>query len=574
MQKQFSILFYGFLAALVFLVSCQPKSKETKLKSRIVIAEKVDATSLNPVSVSDELSIYLSMQMFQTLTTVDFETNQLVGVLAESRPLIEIEEDGRQKITYQIRGEASFADGSKLTARDVAFSLKANVCPLVNNLGGVNYYGRYIDSIGFYEDSLRISFFCESIDIQNELVSGDFFVLKEKHYDPKGILNAFRYDELVKIDSLKEQKEIQFFAEEFNDQKFANNKDFIVGSGPYQLEKWERGQRIIIKKKENWWGDQFKEEHTFFRAKAKQLQYEIIPDQNTAIAALKSGKVDFLRKINAKNYAALSDSMLVKRSTDKFAYQFLNFNLEQSALSDLSVRKSIAYATPIEKIIEVVFQNEAEATHVPFSANQKNMINDTIQGYAYDLNKSKQLLAEANWKDEDGDGILEKEINGELVELKLSYLYNSGNDFRKSVGLVLKEELKEIGIALEVQGIEWSVYLQRQRNGDFDISYGGVINHPLLSDFYSIFHSKSANGGRNLANYKSDLADSLIGLINVELDVKKRKYLINRFQEVIHKDLPYLYLLSPKERIAHSKQLKNANIYALRPNFWAPELSW
>jgi len=560
-----------------FLSSCISEAKQEKRKV-VIIAEKSDASTLNPVAAGDEMSLYLSMQIFQTLLGMDFESQQLVGVLAEGRPKIELKE-GNQWMSYQLRPEARFGDGSAVTMRDVLFSLKANVCPLVNNLGGASYYGATIDSVIWSAtDSLRITMVCHELNNRNEFVSGDFSILQERRYDSLLLLRNFSYESLLHREDLKENDTIQQFSEHFNSAKYAYESDHLSGSGAYRLKEWIKGQRIVLERKEDWWGDQFAQEHKLFVANAARLQYEVIPDGNTALSALQAGEVDFIRNISSKIYLDLlqQDSLptITLAAREIYDYNYLAFNLNRTRLANLKLRKAIAHATPRQQIIETVFQNQASLTNVPLPSIRTDLINDTIKGYSYDLEKSKELIAQTAWKDADGDGVLEKEIDGKQQNLELTFLYNTSNKQRKAVGLILQNELKKLGIELKVEGLEWSVYLQRLRSGDFDICYGGKLSLPIPPDYSSSFHSKSANGGRNYANYQNSSLDSLIEQIGTELDPLRRKDMVNKFQEIVHQDLPYLYLLTPKKHIAFSKELKNANIYSLRPNFWAPELSW
>lgn len=565
------------LGLIVGITSCVPQEKVEK-KDRIILAEKNDAATLNPVSASDELSIYLSMQIFQSLLGLDFEGNDLVGILAQNRPRVETK-NGNQWITYTLREGITFTDGSPLTVNDVIFSLKTNVCPLVNNIGGRNYYGAIIDSVKLdAENPLKFTFICKEINTRNEIVSGDFSILQESKYDSLYLLRNFSYEELMATDNLEGNDSIQRFAEYFNDPKRAFNPANINGSGAYTLKEWIKGQRIVIEKKSNWWGDELKDENIFFRANAPILQYEIIPDENTALSALKSSEVDFIRTLGPKDFVDMKNSDTIPGITfgsqETYSYTYLCYNLNNPILADLAIRKAISHAVPRMQIIETVFYEQATLTNAPFSSIRTELINDTITGYEYNLDRSLALINGSSWSDSNEDGIADNTVNGIPTDLSLRYLYNSESKERKAVGLILQNELKKIGVELKVEGVEWSTYIQRLRAREFDIFYGGKRGIPIAPDFSSTFHSSGANTGRNYANYQNLEIDSLIEQIAVELDELKRKELVNRFQEIIYRDVPYLYLFTPKKHIAFSKELKNANIYSLRPNFWAPELSW
>lgn len=560
----------------LLFTACVSEIKQEQ-RDRIIIAEKNDAATLNPVSASDEMSLYLSQQIFQPLLALDFESEKLVGVLSDGRPQIELK-NGQQWIHYQLRTGASFGDGSPVTVKDVLFSLKANICPLVKNVGGINYYGRIIDSVKWSpQDSLQFTFVCNRLNSRNEMISGDFSVLQESVYDSLNLLRNFSYESLKSREDLEENDTIQRFAEQFNATDFAFNSKYISGSGAYELVEWTKGQRMVLKQKQNWWGKKYADQHKLFVVNAPLLQYEVIPDENTALTALKTGEIDFSRHLPAKSYLELleEDTPSVAMAVeDVLGYQYLMFNLNHPILSSLQLRKALAHAVPLEQIITTVFLDQASITHVPFSPKLKSLVNDTLKGYPYQLEKTKELLAAEGWEDTDEDGILDKQIGAEAVPLEFTYLYNSENNNRKAVGLVLQNEFKKIGVKLNIQALEWSVYLQKVRGGDFEISYGGSVSPPVSPNFSGAFHSKSANGGRNYANYQNPMVDSLIDAMALELDAEESNKQIKLFQEIVHNDLPYLFLLTPKKHIAFSKELKNANIYSMRPNFWAPELSW
>ena len=86
----------------------------------------------------------------------------------------------------------------------------------------------------------------------------------------------------------------------------------------------------------------------------------------------------------------------------------------------------------------------------------------------YDPQKASALLAEAGWRDTDGDGVLDKMINGKKTPLRFEIKVNSGNALRKSVALVLLDELKKHGIAASVRELDWTIFLNDVKNHQFD----------------------------------------------------------------------------------------------------------
>ncbi len=445
-------------------------------------------------------------------------------------------------------------------------------------MGGANYYGFIKKIILIDNNPLKISFKCEEIGPIYEYYSGDFAVLQQKLYDKNGILSQFSYQDLLLNESLEKNQELIEFANDFNGDKYAFDPQFISGSGAYTLVKWNKNQTIFLEKKENWWGENIKNKNTFFTANATKLNYEIINDPTTALVALKSGKIDFMRKIPARDFQEIetraNELNLKTESVTGFGYQYIGMNLNNEILADINVRKAIAYMVPKKNIIDKVFYGQGLATNTPIAASRVSLYHKNLNSYEFNTTKSKALLESSNWKDLDKNGILEKEINGTITECKLTYHYNSGNAERKAVGLILKSEFKKLGIELEVIGLEWSTYLQKLRSNEMNIFYNAVSTMPTPPDFTSSFHSSSADGGRNYANYKNNSLDSLIELIRKTMESSERITLIKKFQEIVNNDLPYIFLFTPNERLAYNQDLKILKVYSLRPNFWPPELSW
>lgn len=566
------------LALVTCFNACLPEKAQKESNEPINIHATSDAATLNPVAARDELSQIICLQLYQPLMAVDFKTEELVGIVATKRPEIIEGDNNTSSITYTIRPEAQFDDGSPITANDVLFSLKLNVCPLINNVGGANYYG-FITSVTTYKDDpLKITFNCDESAVLNEYYSSDFAILPEKFYDKNYLLRQYNYTDLLQDESLASDSSIIQFAQQFNADEYAVNPNYINGSGPYKLKNWNRTQNILIERKEKWWGNDLKGENSFFITTAKTINYEIINDPSTALVALKSGKIDFMGNIPARDFLALNKSKSKDRistaSTNGFGYQYIGMNLNNALLANLSVRKAIAYAVPKKQLVEKVYLNQASLTNAPLSSARKELYNKNLNPYSYNIEISKKLLSADGWKDNDKDGVLEKVVDGQKLSCKLRYHYNTGNEQREAVGLILKDELKKVGISLEVIGIEWSVYLQKLRNGEIDLFFSGIVNMPIPPDFTSYFHSSSANGGRNYANYQNPKVDSLIVAIRKTSDKNARIKLIKEFQQIVNEDLPYLFLLTPKENLAYSNKLKGVKIYGLRPNFWPPELSW
>lgn len=567
-MKQLSFL---LLTMTMLLLACQSPQEESTSNTSIVIRESTDAHTLHPISASDPFSAYITKQLFQPLIAIDLETKQVIGVVAESGPTITKDTSGSTLFSYSIRKGARFNQNQLLTAKDVLFSLKMNVAPGVNNLGGAYYFDFVKDFLMDENNPQKFIIVSDSSNVNNVFRSGDFSIMPQKIYDSSSLMDNYTLAQLKAMESPND--ELTAFAEKFNEQIVSTKPQDYIGSGAYQLKSWEKGERIVLEKKDNWWGETLSNQNMFFRAKPINIRYEIIPEPSTAIAALNNNQVDFVSSIPVREFSKLDSTKFNLNSPFRAGFTYLGFNLNDSILSLLHVRQAIEAAIPYQRIVEIIYQNQSVVNRLPLAIQDEELRNEQLDIQTYDLNVTKELLSQNGWADTDKNGVLDKEINGTNRELKLNYHYNSGNDERKEIGLLIKAELKKVGIDLVINGVEWTEYLKMLRQNKFQLFINGTSTPPLIPDFTPSFHSKSANGGRNYANYQNKEADVLIDQIKEEFDENKRKELIYEFQSIVNRDKPYLMLFSKRTNIAISKKLSNAPIYSARPHFWISEFN-
>jgi peptide/nickel transport system substrate-binding protein len=167
--------------------------------------------------------------------------------------------------------------------------------------------------------------------------------------------------------------------------------------------------------------------------------------------------------------------------------------------------------------------------------------NPNVKPFSFDPPKARALLAEAGWKDTDGDGILDKE--GKPFRFKL--ITNSGNDTRKDVGVLVQRQLREVGIDVNFELYEWSVFLKNFINAkhfDACILGWGLSVDP---DAYEIWHSSQIEKGFNFVSYQNPELDRLWEDGRREYDLEKRKQIYWRIHQLIAEDQPYTFLYVP-----------------------------
>ena len=192
-----------------------------------------------------------------------------------------------------------------------------------------------------------------------------------------------------------------------------------------------------------------------------------------------------------------------------------------------------------------------------------------MKPYEYNIEEAKTLLAAAGWADTDNDGILDMEIDGEKYKLEVSIKSNQGNSRRETAALIFKEEAEKAGVKVNVEIQQWGQMIDAIRKHNFDMYVAGWISSPLESDPKQIWHSESAKEGSNYVGYTSPEADALIETIRNSMDENVRNENYKKLHKVIHDDVPYIFLINQKERIAIHSRFDNAYGSGIKPGYWA-----
>jgi len=251
------------------------------------------------------------------------------------------------------------------------------------------------------------------------------------------------------------------------------------------------------------------------------------------------------------------------------AYYYFGINTALKKLSDKKVRIALAHLCDVDKMIKVCMYDLAERVVGPVHPSMKKSYNNAIVPYDFSTEKAKKLLEEAGWKDTDGNGIVDKIIEGKKTDFTINFTVNAGNDIRKQMALLFQEEARKVGIEVNVSQQDWSVYLNNQKKHNFEMFFGGWVSSPVPNDFKQVFHTESIlNEGSNYVSFGNSKTDALIDSIKVELDEDKRAVLDKRLQQILHNEVPYIFLCAPTERIAINKKFTNAKASVMRPGYW------
>ena len=320
-------------------------------------------------------------------------------------------------------------------------------------------------------------------------------------------------------------KSTEWWARNFNRQP--------IGTGPFVFDTWNTNEAIALRRNPDYWEGSPHVERVVIR---------FIPDQLALRLSFETQEVD----IHSPQPHALG-TMAKNPDYDIFSrlsagYTYVGWNLERPLFRDRRVRHALAHAVDVDRIIKYVLYSQGSRSLGIFPP-QMWFANPDIQPLAYDLERSRELLAEAGWKERDDGGWLVKD--GKRFEFTL--ITNQANPTRKDITALVQADLKKLGIKVEVEIYEWSVFITKKIDvHDFDAC---VLGWSLGYDYdqYQLWHSsQSAPGGLNFCSYKNPEVDRLLELARSEFDEERAKAYCHELQRIIYDDQPYLFLHVPR----------------------------
>ncbi len=535
----------------------------------LIIREMSDPEKLNPIVSNDASASEIDSYIYESLLTQDKVTYELIPLLS-SMP--EVSPDNLT-YTFTLNKDAKFSDGKPVTAADVIFSLKFIKVPLVDDAALRNYFDM-VDKVEMVDnDQYKVKFTLSQPNWRGLYTLAAFQVLPKHILDPGNVTDKFSWEEFKDIKTAQKNADMQKFADFVNSQEVSREAKYLIGSGPYIFEKWDTGAGVTLTRNNNYWGKSLAANYP------QKIIFKTIQDNSAALVSAKNKEVDAMYVIKPSDFYKDLENPdqfnLAKARPFEPAYTYLAWNQLNPLFQDKKVRMALAYLVDRKSIIDKVMFGDGVPIQSHIFYQNKKLLNSDLAEIQYDPEKAKKLLEEAGWKDTDGDGVLDKVVDGKKKDFKFTFLSNT-NPVRKQILLVIVDALKKVGIQAEVQELEWSVYLDKTKKHEFEATYSSWTSPTTPPDPYQIWHSSQSEGeGSNYISFKNKTSDSLIVAYRNEMDESKRIALIKQWQQLIYDEQPYTFLWSPRARYIYDKRFKNARWYNIQPSpsyneWWVP----
>jgi peptide/nickel transport system substrate-binding protein len=504
------VLFIMFALGLI-IASCGEKVERNP--NTFVEASIGDARRLNPVTANDGASGTINDQVFNGLVKYNKDI-KLVGDLAKQWEI----SNGGKTITFYLRKGVKWHDGVEFTAEDCLFTYQKFIDPNV----ATPYSSSYTD--------------ISKAEVVSKYV---FRVTYKEPFSPA--LESWAMGMIPR--HLLEGKDIN--TDQFNRHP--------VGTGPYKFKEWISGQKIVLVANDDYFEG---------RPNIDQFIYRIIPDSSTMFQELLSGGIDMM-SLSPLQYLRKSETRRIRDNYVKFrypanAYTYMGYNLRNPLFSEIKVRQALSYAINRQGIIDGILLGLGRPCTGPFSYVSW-AYNPNAKSYAYDPGKARSMLAEAGWKDLNSDGILEKDGK----PFRFTIMTNQGNTERIRTAEIIQQNMKALGIDVNIRVMEWQAFLEQIDKRSFDaIILGWSMGRD--PDIYDIWHSsKTKKGEYNFIGYHNAEVDRLLVEGRHTFDIEKRKKIYYRIHAILAEEQPYAFLYVPDATPILHKRFKNVKVEPL-----------
>ena len=312
-----------------------------------------------------------------------------------------------------------------------------------------------------------------------------------------------------------------FIISEAGIKKHGDLNKAALGTGPFMLADWKVEQQLVLKKHPGY----FKKGQPY----VDELIVRTIPDEANIVAALRTGQIQHAFIEDNKNYNLLKDEKsLTGYRSSRLGYDYLNITATRGPLKDVRVRQAISWAVDRSQVLRVAAAGFGRLTAPATAPMRQWQLPEEawMKYYKPDVEKAKKLMLEAG------------QSGGFTVKCMVIPTFPT----MVSGAPVIANQLKRIGITMEIENVEYAIWIKRWLAHDFDMTMNTT---PGYADpdtaFFRALHSTK---GQNWNSWSVPELDALLEDGRRTMDQKKRKEIYDRVQIMILENVPHLWLFS------------------------------
>lgn len=539
--------------------------RDDRAGGRLVATLRAEPQTFNPVTATDSPSQTVIGLLTADLVHTNRETQESESALAESWTA---SPDGR-RFTLELRRGLRFSDGHPVDADDVVFTFQVYLDEQIAS--------SHRDLLIVGGEPIRVRK-VDSYRLEAELAEP--YAVGVEIFDSLAILPRHRLADAYREGRLAEAWGLATPPEE------------IVGLGPFQLARYVPGERLeLVRNPYYWKTDQQGRRLPYL----DQVVFLVIPSRDAQTVRFQNGEVDVIERLAADDFSRLEPDgdgeYALYDLGPGFALHFLFFNLNdlgesrdpdlarrQEWFANRDFRRAVSLAIDRDAIVKLVYQGRATALASHVTPGNKRWHNRDLAPPRRSLAAARRLLEGAGFT-EDAGGRL-RDDRGEVV--RFSIITNSGNSERVRMATIVQEDLRQLGIDVQVTPLEFRALVDRvTKSFDFEACILGLTVGDDPNQVVNVWHSTGDNRLWRLRRTRPEPPwqleiDRLMTLQVTELDPTARKGLYDRVQEILAEQEPCVLLVSPNVLVGAKRNLDNFRPAVLDPlTLWnVDELYW
>lgn len=464
----------------------------------LFVAINADQGTLDPAVTFDNGAWKITYPTYQRLVEYDGATTEVKPGLAKEW---KVSDDGLTW-TFTLAEGNKFSDGTPVTAEAVKFTFDRT---LKIQKGPADVYN-VIKEV--------------KVDSPTSVT----FVLNQ-NFPPFLSTLAANYGGIVNPKVMEQEKD-----GDLGQNYLANN---TMGSGPYQLSEWRKGEYIKLTLNP----------HSSVKPAIQNVFFKIVPDATSQRLQLEQGEIDIaegIPKEQLKAVMAFPNVEVLQEPSLAVDYVYVNSTKGNPALQNPKVRQALSYAVDYDALTSSVQEGFATQMRGPIPKGLWGH-DESAHQYKRDVEKAKALLAEAG-----------------VSNLKLDLLYSDNKAWWETEALALQSFFADVGVTLNLKKIAYATSREMMDKGEFDLALG--VWSPDFGDPYMFmnywFDSNNFGLAGNRAFYKNDKVDELVRKAAQINDKAEREKLYKEAQNIVIDEAPYLYLYQMDFQLPISKQVK------------------
>ncbi|KHD85275.1 ABC transporter substrate-binding protein [Heyndrickxia ginsengihumi] len=467
-------------------------------KNELVVAIPADVGTIDPAVTMDNTSWKIIYSTYERLVDYDGATTNIKPGLAKKWT---VSKDGKTW-TFTLEKGHTFADGTPVDAAAVKTSFERTLKIASGPAGVFNMISK--------------------ISVNNPTTIT--FKLSE-NFPPFLSALATNYGNIVSPKIMEHEKD-----GDLGQNYLANH---TMGSGPYQLTDWKKGDSITLGLNP----------HSKVKPALKNIVFKIVSDSSVQRMQLQKGEIDIAEGIpvdQMKDVKKLNNVQLIQKPSLTTDYVYINTSKGNPALKNAKVRQALNDAIDYDSLIDAVQLGYATKTNGPIPDGIWGH-DKTAKPYKHSVKKAKALLAEAGVK-----------------HLTLNLLYSDNKSWWKTEALTIQSNMADIGVKVNLKSVAYATSRDMIDKGDFDLALG--VWSPDFGDPYGImnywYDSKNFGLAGNRAFYKNSKVDQLLQKAATNNNKTTREQLYKQVQGIVMKDAPYILLYQKNFTLPMNKNVK------------------